>query len=370
MHRGRFTDGGVGVAAIATAATLQPWPSPAVVDRAIPTSVPPQSLATAFALVALAGFLARRYGWIDRRITGALTVLGSGGLVCVSLAVLVVLLDSGTTVTLWVPFTAVLGIGSGILGVVEWSGLRAEELLVRSDALVVAGIVAASVLVAAGLLDTLFRSLAALALTDISTLGATLAEQVAGGVGAVIVAGVSLHRLGHGIAFLDVRWPDTRDSLYCVGGFIGLLLVLLVGAEVLDGLGVSASQSGVAGPDLARTPVLFFIVLSISALLVGPAEELLFRNVIQKTLYATFTRPSAVVLSSTLYAGIYLPAYSMVSASTALGGVVLVFALSVVLGITYDRTRNLFVPALIHGAFNAFQYAVLYVAAIHELGVA
>ena len=40
-----------------------------------------------------------------------------------------------------------------------------------------------------------------------------------------------------------------------------------------------------------------------------------------------------------------------------------VFALALVLGATYELTDNLVVPALIHGAYNAVQFGIQYLAA-------
>ena len=42
-------------------------------------------------------------------------------------------------------------------------------------------------------------------------------------------------------------------------------------------------------------------------------------------------------------------------------GLAVVFALSLALGWVYYRTENLVVPILVHGAFNAIQFAGLYV---------
>jgi len=369
MDRERFVDTGIAFAALTAAATLQPWPSPPVVDDAIPLPVSPSFLSTAFALLALAGFLGRRYGWLDRWTGVVATVGGSTGVVIPSLSVLVVLTDAGIAVSIWPPLAVGLGVTTGVIGMVDWAGLRVDELLDRLDTLVVASIVAVAAVIAAAIFDALVSPITTALLAGDRGLADAVTGQLAAAAGLWLVTVVYLYWRERGINSIDIRWLDTRELLYCLGGFIGLLLVLLLSAELLAGLGIPSSRSGVFESDAEPRPELFLAVLPVSALLVGPTEELLFRSVIQRSLYSSFTRASAVVLSSILYAAIYLPAYATAPFSVALAGLTLAFTLSLVLAVTYARTDNILVPALIHGAFNAFQYAVLYVAVIYEVGV-
>ncbi|MCL9813030.1 CPBP family intramembrane glutamic endopeptidase [Natranaeroarchaeum aerophilus] len=369
MDRERFVDMGIACAALTAAVTLQPWPSPAVVDDSLPIPVSPPLVATAFALLALAGFLGRRYGWLGRWTGVVATVGGSTGAVIPSVSVIVVLTDAGIAVSIWPPLAVGLGVTTGVIGMVDWAELRVDDLLDRLDTLLVASIVAVTAVLATGIFDVLVGSITTALLAVDRGLADAVTGQLAAAAGLWLVVVVYLYWREGGITSIDLRWLDTRDLLYCLGGFIGLLLVLLLSAELLAGLGVPSSPSGVTEGAPEPRPELFLAVLLISALLVGPVEELLFRSVIQRSLYSSFTRASSVVLSSILYAAIYLPAYATAPFSVALAGLSLAFTLSLVLAVTYARTDNVLVPALIHGAFNAFQYAVLYVAVVHEVGV-
>ncbi|WP_428939697.1 lysostaphin resistance A-like protein [Fontivita pretiosa] len=93
------------------------------------------------------------------------------------------------------------------------------------------------------------------------------------------------------------------------------------------------------------------ILIVVSAVLVAPAfEEIFFRGHLQTaTLYTLFRRPdmpvarwTAVLLSSLVFASVHewwtRPP---------------IFFLSLCLGYAYERTGNLWVPILIHAAFNA-----------------
>ncbi|MFC7209601.1 CPBP family intramembrane glutamic endopeptidase [Natronoarchaeum sp. GCM10025321] len=369
MNKGSFSGLGIVLATVAAATTLQPWPSVIIVAEPIDVTVSAAALATAFSFLTLAGFLARRYDWLDRPVGVAFTVTGSVGVVGSALTALAVVTDAGASVSLWPPLAAVFGTATGLTGVVEWSELRIDEVLDRSEAVVARSIVAVGALLVAGVLDAVLRPIATVLFSGNEMLASALASPTAAGLGLTVVAAVYLYWHDDGLEFVDLDWLDTRELLYCIGGFIGLLVALIFAAELLAGLGVPSSRSGVVEQGIERSPDIFLAVLPVSMLLVGPAEELLFRNVIQKSLYATFSQPSAVVLSSVLYAAIYLPAYATVSFPAALGGLALAFVLSLVLAYTYAQTDNLLVPTVIHGGFNAFQYAVLYVAVTREVGV-
>jgi membrane protease YdiL (CAAX protease family) len=89
-----------------------------------------------------------------------------------------------------------------------------------------------------------------------------------------------------------------------------------------------------------------------SILLVGPAEELLFRGAIQGRLRRAFGPVGAIVITSLLFVPLHLPTYSG-SAIAIAAFMVIVFVASAVLGYVYERTGNLAINALIHGLYNA-----------------
>jgi hypothetical protein len=110
-------------------------------------------------------------------------------------------------------------------------------------------------------------------------------------------------------------------------------------------------------------PVVILPFIPLSLLIIGPAEELVYRNLIQKPLYDAFSRRGAVLTASVIFALMHIPQYSPPGASAieTLNALVLVFVLSLVLAIAYERTDNIVVPILIHGSFNAIQFLLLYV---------
>lgn len=161
------------------------------------------------------------------------------------------------------------------------------------------------------------------------------------------------------VSSLDVSLPRPRSALYVVGG-VGLLLGLNYLAEYLYHVfAIPQPQHGTvetisaAGPEVA----LYFVVASL--LFIGPAEELLFRNVVQKRLTASYGWVGAVLVSSAVFAVAHSSAYWNADPLQLAGSLATVFVLSLVLGVIYERTRNLPVVALIHGGYDAVLFAIV-----------
>ncbi|WP_049933846.1 CPBP family intramembrane glutamic endopeptidase [Halarchaeum acidiphilum] len=102
--------------------------------------------------------------------------------------------------------------------------------------------------------------------------------------------------------------------------------------------------------------------MPVSLLLVGPGEELLMRNVVQKRLYRAFSRRGAVVVGGLVFALVHLPAYATGGADAAALAVTLarLCCVSLVLGVVYERTDSVVASALAHGAYDAIQFGALF----------
>ena len=178
----------------------------------------------------------------------------------------------------------------------------------------------------------------------------------------VTFGGVALAYLKHrelGWRFIRVEVPSLRDLAVTVGGFLLLVLLLVVASGVLSSLGIESAQNQIVTIG-NRNPVVFLLLVPLSFLLVGPGEELLFRGIIQGTLEESFHAVWAIILASALFASVHLFSLTGQGKLVYIG---VVFALALVLGSTYVYTDNLVVPALIHGAYNAVQFGGAYLAA-------
>jgi membrane protease YdiL (CAAX protease family) len=182
------------------------------------------------------------------------------------------------------------------------------------------------------------------------------------GLGTLVVATAYLQNSGRDWSFLDVELPSLRDVAWTLGGFVILILGFLAVVSLFDLLGLSPAEHSSTDSIINATPQVILLVLVAQLLIVGPGEELLYRNVIQKSLYDSVGKPTAVVLASVIFSLVHIPAYSAGGAS--LSGVATtlaaIFVLSLVLGGVYARTENVIVPAVIHGSYNVLSFYSTY----------
>jgi len=362
----RYAPGvGLVLSGFALVAALQPWPAsgtstPEIAIAGGSASLTP--IAATLATAALAAFLARRHGALDR-VEGSLAAgVASVAVALYSLGVVVRTVGAGDEPGVWPTIAIAAGAVAALAALVDGLGFDADDVLDRVQLTVTGTILGVLGLLGITLWNTLLVSIAAGVVGSPNAGSRILLSTVATGVGSVTVVLGYLDGTDRGLGFLDVDWPDTRDVVYGVGGFVVLLLVLLAGAELIDVLGFSSAEHGIVQTARENDPAILLWLILPSVLLVGPGEELLYRNVIQKSLYDSFSRTGAVLVTSALFALVHFPAYATGGLLETIGSLLLIVPLSIVLGLAFARTENVVIPALIHGAFNAFQYAALYVA--------
>lgn len=156
-------------------------------------------------------------------------------------------------------------------------------------------------------------------------------------------------------AFLDLDRPTPREV-----GVAVVAIPVLWGVGVLAGvLGVAPAEHGLV--DAVRTgglPVAATVAVT-SLVVVGPAEELLYRNLVQKTVAEQFSTPSAIVVASAIFAAVHTTAFWTGAAIPLLSALALVFTLSLVLGTLYALTGRVFVAAIAHGGYDAVVFLLL-----------
>lgn len=160
------------------------------------------------------------------------------------------------------------------------------------------------------------------------------------------------------LSMIDVRRPSRCERLLAVGGVLAV-----IGSELLLGLvlGLLESQAP-AGHSITSTVdsspgVVVLAGLFLSAAVIAPImEEFVFRNGLQKLLALRVGDIGAILVTSTLFASLHVPAYGGLGVGLASLALPLsvVFTGSVVFGTLYWRTRNVVVPMLSHGLFNGF----------------
>ena len=153
-------------------------------------------------------------------------------------------------------------------------------------------------------------------------------------------------------ATLVMQAFDGATGLFSTGDFGS--------ANELGSAGQFESAGGLAGGSL-ETTLLALVVVSL--LVIGPSEELLFRGVIQRYLSGVFSRASAVLVTSVLFAAVHAPTFAMATSGlTSVVAAATIFAISVTLGYSYALTDNLVVPTVVHGVYDATLFGLAYVA--------
>lgn len=152
-------------------------------------------------------------------------------------------------------------------------------------------------------------------------------------------------------------WPTGRDVRWILLGF-SALVALLVGLEVV------LSQIGLEPADNAsvevgmNNPQLFLYFVPLVILLNAPAEELLFRGVVQGLFRRSYGVAPAILAAALLFGLVHYVA--LVGTGSRLAYVLIAFISGLVLGILYEYTENLAVPIAVHACWNVLVYLNLY----------
>lgn len=227
-------------------------------------------------------------------------------------------------------------------------------------------------LVFAALIAVLAYALGSVALLAVAQLAESLGIEVFGRSDRLVLLGtIALQGIGFGgmaIAYLSLAGggrlvrvgpPSVRDVVVVAGGYVLIGLTFLGVSALYAALNVPVASSDIVQTGF-RNPDLLLLLVPLSILLVGPAEELLYRGVIQGRLRRVLGPAGAIVATSALFAPIHAFGLSG-SALGVLAMLLTIFLLSVVLGALYEYTGNLLVPALVHGLYNASQFVLAYV---------
>ena len=177
------------------------------------------------------------------------------------------------------------------------------------------------------------------------------AESILFGVGTVIAAVLSFSFGWVPKRVVGFAVPSPRELLVGIATVVVLLALALLLSLVIELLGVPPSEHALFEEDAPWT--YYAALAALSILVIGPVEELLFRGLIQNYMRPAFGAAGAVVATSVLFAAVHLPAYFADTLETALVSLVVIFALSLVLGAVYERYRNIVLVMGIHGVYNA-----------------
>ncbi|SEQ93399.1 CPBP family intramembrane glutamic endopeptidase [Natrinema salaciae] len=322
---------------------------------------------TGFALVAVLAFLVRRHGPLERRIGGPIAAVSSVAVVLLAgyalnqgITVPAALPTGSASVSIPIVFVAFVtaGLTAG-LGVADYFGISSGGLKRRSLQTATLSIVGVAGLLATPIVAAILAVPLLPLLEPLSEIENAVFGQVSMAIGTMLVAGGYIVSTDRDLSFIDFERPTLRDLGWIVGGLIVLFGALFAISALMQSTGVESADHSTT-QRAQESPELMLVLVPLAILVIGPFEELLYRNVIQKSLYDTFSRFGAVAVASVIFASVHVLAYATAGIGAVIASLGTIFGLSIVLGTIYERTDNLLVPALVHGVYNALLFANLY----------
>ncbi|QLK24455.1 CPBP family intramembrane metalloprotease [Natrinema zhouii] len=181
-------------------------------------------------------------------------------------------------------------------------------------------------------------------------------------VGFALAGAIYLAATDRGWSYVDLRAPTKRGWGYILAGVLGSFVFYVLVSILVQLLSLPSAENSVSG-FIGDDQTMVLVMIGIVFLFNAPAEEFLFRNIVQKRLYDAFSRLQAVIIASAIFALIHILSYAVSGSLLAtVVPVVVVFGGSIIFGLLYAKTDNLFVPIAAHAAFNAIQFGILYIA--------
>ncbi|MEF8813878.1 MAG: type II CAAX endopeptidase family protein [Halovenus sp.] len=178
--------------------------------------------------------------------------------------------------------------------------------------------------------------------------------------GFLIVAGGYL-AVGEDWSLIRARRLTRRDAVWIALGTVVFFVVMGIGTAIVSLLDLETAEN-IAVERGQENPELFLVFLPIQFLLTAPAEEVLFRGVIQGLLRRAYGVLPGIILASLLFGLIHYPA--LAGSDGVLTVITLLVATGALLGALYEYTGNLLVPIVVHALWNVFVFGSEYLSAV------
>lgn len=162
------------------------------------------------------------------------------------------------------------------------------------------------------------------------------------------------------LTLFEVDLPSVRDAAWVVGGFVALYGINVGISVLFQSLGLEMATNQVI-TDGEQDATRFLFLIPVTLLFVAPAEELLFRGIVQGLFRRAYGLVPGVVLASALFGLFHWFALSG-SGSGKLSYVATAAVLGLVLGALYELTDNITVPIAVHGLYNTLLFVGQYLA--------
>ena len=221
----------------------------------------------------------------------------------------------------------------------------------------IAGIGVAIVLV---VLSGLVLSLAGVTITPV--LSIVLSLLLTQGVAFLGVGYLYLRKRGIPVRSIGLEIPSIKQFGVVIGALVLSFAYLIAVSQLLAATGTESAENQIAGMAMENPEIVLYLLPG-AFLLIGPGEELLFRGVVQNRIREEFSAVPGVVIASVIFAAIHVGSLVASNPSAVLVTIGVLMGPSLILGGIYEYTKNLVVPILVHGTYNAIIFLSLYLVA-------
>jgi membrane protease YdiL (CAAX protease family) len=165
---------------------------------------------------------------------------------------------------------------------------------------------------------------------------------------------------GEPLSNVGLRMLDVKSTVLVVVGLVAALVTSITLSIAVQFLNLQAAENATTS-QAQGDPSLLLLLIPVMLLVVGPAEELLFRGVVQRRIRERASAPVAIVLGGALFASVHFVALvgDLSAIATTIG---ILFFPSLVFGALYEYGKNVVVNALVHGLYNSVLLLIAYAA--------
>jgi membrane protease YdiL (CAAX protease family) len=156
-------------------------------------------------------------------------------------------------------------------------------------------------------------------------------------------------------SYLGIRVPTLRELGIVILGYVAIFVLILIVGAIVQAVGTEpAENQGAESLTGTTNPAVLLGAILMMFLVVGPCEEVLYRGIVQNRLRERLDLIPAIVIASVVFAAVHFvvlaPGTTFTRKLTTIG---ILFVPAIVLGVVYEYTGNLVVPALLHGIHNS-----------------
>lgn len=175
-------------------------------------------------------------------------------------------------------------------------------------------------------------------------------------------------------AYFGIKIPSLKDvGLIIVTWFVMLFAAVLVASVLMEiipellGIEQAEPAENQVNEIIENNPEIVLGAVVFMFLVVGPAEELLFRGVVQNRIREQFSTLPGILIASFLFASVHVFALASTDPIAISMTITVLFVTSLGLGWIYEYTGNLVVPTLLHGFHNSVIVAVTALGAMSDI---